>query len=89
MKISLSILLFSAVLAACATGEQSQSASIRNRSAEKILVDYDGKPCGNQNFHVKMPLCLFPRLKSVTSEPDEGSRLPRRSGSPYDSASGA
>lgn len=43
------------LLAGCASQVQAQ--------AEHRLVDYMGRPCGNQNMHVKMPVCLFPRME--------------------------
>jgi hypothetical protein len=37
------------------------------------VVDYAGVPCGNQNMHVKSPVCLFPRTLLVSPGAHMGS----------------
>ena len=42
---------------------QAQHGAGKGPSSTHRLVDYAGRPCGNQNMHVKAPVCLFPRME--------------------------
>ncbi len=63
MKRLLLALMLSTSLSACASEAQALSARSHEHSSTGVLVDYAGKPCGNQNFHVKAPVCLFPHYE--------------------------
>ncbi|HWX10379.1 MAG TPA: hypothetical protein VNZ04_00010 [Trinickia sp.] len=61
MKPLLIVLSFAAMLTGCAAQASSQSRISGARpQATQTIVDYTGKPCGDQNMHVKSPVCLFP-----------------------------
>jgi PBP1b-binding outer membrane lipoprotein LpoB len=64
MKRLCSILAFAIVLTGCATPPQADDPAANRSSSDGVVVDYDGVPCLNQNMHVKLPLCLFPRTES-------------------------
>jgi hypothetical protein len=65
MKLLLIVLGFAAMLTGCAAQAPSQNRISGARSqATETLVDYAGKPCGDQSMHVKSPVCLFPHLES-------------------------
>jgi hypothetical protein len=61
MKPLLIVLGLAAMLTGCAAQAPSQSRiSAARPQATGTLVDYAGMPCGDQNLHVKSPVCLFP-----------------------------
>ncbi|CAM2198247.1 exported protein of unknown function [Paraburkholderia kururiensis] len=60
MKSIVPALLITAGLAACASSQDSAAAAHLNGTR---VVDFAGSTCGNPNMHVKMPVCLFPRVR--------------------------
>ena len=57
----------------CATQPQSRHLTSNQPMPDGTVVDYAGVPCGNQNMHVKSPLCLFPRTLLVSPGAHMGS----------------
>jgi hypothetical protein len=70
MKRLCTIFSFAIVLTGCATQSQLRHPTANQQASDGTVVDYAGVPCGNQNVHVKSPVCLFPRtLSRVTRSP--------------------
>jgi hypothetical protein len=64
MKRHFIVLGFAVMLTGCATQAPSQTRISGAQSpATETLVDYAGMPCGDQNMHVKSPVCLFPHME--------------------------
>jgi len=61
LKPTLIALVLAASLNGCASTRAFSASGARQPRAG--VVDYAGHPCGNQNMHVKMPVCLFPRAQ--------------------------
>jgi hypothetical protein len=62
---------FAVLLTACTTEPATHSVTDKPTTHGEI-VDYAGHVCGNQNMHVKIPVCLFPRV--ITQMPVEPSQ---------------
>jgi hypothetical protein len=67
-RLAVAIFVLSIIsLTGCAAPVRSQGQAAHSARTEQpsthMLVDYAGKPCGNQNMHVKVPVCLFPRME--------------------------
>jgi hypothetical protein len=65
-------LQFAVLLTACTTEPSTRSVTGKPTTRSEI-VDYAGHVCGDQNIHVKMPVCLFPRV--ITQMPVERSQF--------------
>jgi hypothetical protein len=68
LKRTLLTLPFFAVLSVLAEAPAHGSTSLQSdqrsdRHATTNVVDYAGQPCGDQHLHVKVPVCLFPRVE--------------------------
>jgi hypothetical protein len=72
MKRLCTILAVVIVLAGCATQSQSRHPTQNQQTSDGTVVDYAGVPCGNQNMHVKSPVCLFPRTLHASGTRDVG-----------------
>jgi hypothetical protein len=52
---------FAIMQTGCASQPQSRDLTSNQQASDGTAVDYAGLPCGDQNMHVKAPVCLFPR----------------------------
>jgi hypothetical protein len=62
---------FAVLLTACTTEPATHSVTDKLTTHGEI-VDYAGHVCDNQNMHVKIPVCFFPRV--ITQMPMEPSQ---------------
>ncbi|MBB5540901.1 hypothetical protein GGD70_001179 [Paraburkholderia fungorum] len=62
---------FLVLLTACTTEPATRSVTDEPTTQGEI-VDYAGHVCSNQNMHVKIPLCLFPRtITQIPAQPSQ------------------
>lgn len=70
MKRVVFALQMAALLTACTTVPSNRSLTGKPATRGET-VDYAGHVCGDQNMHVKIPVCVFPRV--ITQTPVERS----------------
>ncbi|OAJ54947.1 hypothetical protein A6V36_08940 [Paraburkholderia ginsengiterrae] len=56
-----------AVLLTACTTEPANHSLTRGPATRSETVDYAGHVCGDQNMHVKIPVCIFPRVVTQMS----------------------